>query len=176
MSSGTSKLFLQAYTSYCSLIRMPKRHECQPKQPFMHGCIKLQVILKGFKQTIKALWFQKGSAGETMDCGAEVRSLAVVWFFSQHIQTYQAVNQLKLCMPTTRHSINNSCNQCKQTIKVLPYVTFKLLCAFGITRHACAVSIQETIKDQVQACIGDQVQAYICRRISEKKLGKHMAK
>ena len=37
MSSGTSKLFLQAYKSYCSLTRMPKRHR-QPKQLAKQPC------------------------------------------------------------------------------------------------------------------------------------------
>ena len=33
MSSGASKLFVQAYMSYCSWTRTPERHRYQPKRP-----------------------------------------------------------------------------------------------------------------------------------------------
>jgi len=43
MSMGTSKLFLLAYTSYCSLTRMPEKHVCQLKLLCMDALHKLQV-------------------------------------------------------------------------------------------------------------------------------------
>ena len=75
MSAGTSMSFLQAYTGYCSLTRMPKRHRHKLKQPCMDALS--YKLLKDCKSIVTGDWLIS-SAGRVMNSGVKGW-----WFDSQ---------------------------------------------------------------------------------------------